>query len=44
MLRILHPDRAAGTLCDGIRRRDFLRNGQPQYLVEDQCRPLPELV
>src|SRR5437667_7419422 len=27
MLRILHPDRAAGTLGDGIRRRDFLRIG-----------------
>src|SRR5437879_11039782 len=27
MLRILHPARAAGRLCDGIRRRDFLRVG-----------------
>src|SRR5437868_3483379 len=27
MLRILHPSRAAGTLCDGFRRRDFLRIG-----------------
>ena len=27
MLRILHPDQTAGTLCDGIRRRDFLRIG-----------------
>src|SRR5580693_5563690 len=27
MLRILHPNRAAGMLCDGICRRDFLRIG-----------------
>ena len=27
MLRILHPNRAAGRFCDGVRRRDFLRIG-----------------
>src|SRR6266481_6943700 len=27
MLKILHPSKSVGTLCDGIRRRDFLRIG-----------------
>ncbi len=27
MLKVLHPSRSVGALCNGIRRRDFLRIG-----------------